>query len=634
MEVVDPRVFSPSGEYLAYSSPDGRLKLWETSTGTLQQEYTPASHLSATCTCICWCPTRHAKEKPVRRKKKKEAGEIDTPESSERVEMIAMGTKSGAVILYSIIEADLKTKMDGGHSDAVNCLAWDNMSDSLFSCSNDKYIVQWSISSGKVLHKWKGDKSAVYSVCLSPDRKQLLSASRCIKLWDIDTRSLLKVFIGHSSEVVCLRCITPSAAQESKKDGYYVLSSAAGDRLINAWYVKSAVETDKNAVASFSVTDEPEQLHHCISQSNRHPGLLAVATRQGKLHVFEYQLNGRCKKPLQPKLTLHIATSGDSGETPKPISVIGVHLLNDRQQNILIVYGDFTRPKFERLPYSTTENEVCLIRSDPKTVNRKVDKSITKVKMPCTSGEVTHLVPSHTLPKHSNVVKKRKLSTSEADESLAERLKSASVNGPTSEVPRTDTMAVLLTQGLQSQDMSMIDKVLTEATANVIDNTVRRLPVQAVVPLVQVLALRMSAAPNIAQTYIQWVKSILSTHTSFLMTFPELIEKLSVIYQIMDARLMMFTRMSRLKGKLDLIFSQVNPVEGKRVTDQAAMLVYQEESSDDDVDSDLGDLMPTSHSESEDNWENLSEEMDVEEVEENQDSEEDEVVTTKKKRKK
>lgn len=47
--------FSDSGEYLLHSSPDGILKLWETDTGLLKQEYTPSSHLSATCNCLSWC---------------------------------------------------------------------------------------------------------------------------------------------------------------------------------------------------------------------------------------------------------------------------------------------------------------------------------------------------------------------------------------------------------------------------------------------------------------------------------------------------------------------------------------------------------------------------------------------------
>ena len=53
--------FSPNGENFAYSSPDGSLKIWDTNTGILKQEYTHSTHLSATCSCLAWAPTHKVK---------------------------------------------------------------------------------------------------------------------------------------------------------------------------------------------------------------------------------------------------------------------------------------------------------------------------------------------------------------------------------------------------------------------------------------------------------------------------------------------------------------------------------------------------------------------------------------------
>lgn len=57
-----PCVFSPkSRQYLAVCAQDGRLRIWNTDSKTLQQEYVPSAHLSATCLCIAWGPCRTVK---------------------------------------------------------------------------------------------------------------------------------------------------------------------------------------------------------------------------------------------------------------------------------------------------------------------------------------------------------------------------------------------------------------------------------------------------------------------------------------------------------------------------------------------------------------------------------------------
>lgn len=43
--------------------------------------------------------------------------------------------------------------------------------------------------------KWKGDSGSVHSICLCA-QNHLLSSGRSIKLWDLETYSVLKVFQG------------------------------------------------------------------------------------------------------------------------------------------------------------------------------------------------------------------------------------------------------------------------------------------------------------------------------------------------------------------------------------------------------------------------------------------------------
>ena len=47
-------VFSQDGQYYAHCGNDGKLKIWETASGRLRQEYTPNRHLSSPCSVIEW----------------------------------------------------------------------------------------------------------------------------------------------------------------------------------------------------------------------------------------------------------------------------------------------------------------------------------------------------------------------------------------------------------------------------------------------------------------------------------------------------------------------------------------------------------------------------------------------------
>ncbi len=73
----------------------------------------------------------------------------------------------------------------------------------------------------------------------------------------------------------------------------------------------------------------------------------------------------------------------------------------------------------------------------------------------------------------------------------------------------------------------------------------------------------------------KWLRAVLSTHTSYLMTVskrnkfmyegfilmfqcPEITERLGPMYELIEARTRLYPKLARLHGKLSLIASQVN----------------------------------------------------------------------------
>lgn len=49
--------FDNNGRALAQLTPDGRLKIWDCTAGSLKHEFTPPSHLSSSCSCLKWSRT-------------------------------------------------------------------------------------------------------------------------------------------------------------------------------------------------------------------------------------------------------------------------------------------------------------------------------------------------------------------------------------------------------------------------------------------------------------------------------------------------------------------------------------------------------------------------------------------------
>jgi hypothetical protein len=58
---------------------------------------------------------------------------------------------------------------------------------------------------------------------------------------------------------------------------------------------------------------------------------------------------------------------------------------------------------------------------------------------------------------------------------------------PVTAPPRTDSLLQLLLQGLHNKDRRILDSVLDRADSELIDKTVRKLPVEGVIPLIQEL---------------------------------------------------------------------------------------------------------------------------------------------------
>lgn len=90
--------FSPNGGQLFASVDElGVLRIWNTETNTLKQEFTPNLQVSGPCTALTWVSLTAPRSKKSRKS-------LQSQEPTDDKLYIALGTLKGVVVIYSLSE--------------------------------------------------------------------------------------------------------------------------------------------------------------------------------------------------------------------------------------------------------------------------------------------------------------------------------------------------------------------------------------------------------------------------------------------------------------------------------------------------------------------------------------------------
>jgi len=324
---------------------------------------------------------------------------------------------------------------------------------------------------------------------------------------------------------------------------------------------------------------------------------VAVVTAAGMLKLYKPKLEGKKqKKPLKPWKSLTIAAEKDAKGRVGQINVLAAKL--NSQSGVAVGYGLAARPALERMQLEDMETSHCLVRSNEVSKDVR-EEEFNKTVTPKTDGAVTFLAPGVSLPVGTGKLGKRKQEQKkDGEESLPmeDRLALLSTVDGSKTPPRTDTLAQLLAQGLHSNDQRILSSVLDRADPDLIDNTVRRVPAEAIVPLVQTLMRFIKGRGRVDASHAKWLRSVLGLHTGYLVSVPECQDLLSPVFALLEARTQHYSQVLQLRGKLELLTKQTEVTGGEADIDagKEALLVYQDDSSDEmeDVMNDL--LVPAS----------------------------------------
>ncbi len=235
---VQALAFSPDGTFLASGSEDNTVKLWNIEEGKVKEtlKEPPESFLTNLIEIL------KGEQKNLLILEDHKVFSVAFSPNGER---LAAGNWNRNIMLWEVHSGTVLQLINGrfkhfwepkgddrgGHTNSVNSVAFSPDGRTLASGGFDKVIKLWDVETGTLLKTFKGHGDAVLSVTFSPDGKVLASGSydKSIKLWEIVSGKILQTMRGHQKAVTSVNF---------RPDGQ-ILASGSFDRTVKLWEVNS-----------------------------------------------------------------------------------------------------------------------------------------------------------------------------------------------------------------------------------------------------------------------------------------------------------------------------------------------------------------------------------------------------------
>ncbi|XP_021183408.3 WD repeat-containing protein 43 [Helicoverpa armigera] len=587
--------FSEDGKYYSAISQDGRLRIWDTETNVLKQEYTPDLHLTSPPSCLQWISASQSAATPQKGGKRKSI--------SEETHCIALGTTSGKILIYSVAQAKVETVLSNENtSTAISTLDW-HRKYGLYSCNKENNVCEWDLHSSLIRYKYNINVdnknkhgNSVCAIKIVPHKQNttarfLVAASYQVRLWRLhDGDATVLKNLGHNAAPTALLAIA------SLNDVCWLIEGSQNERLLSFWDVtitddhvpqlngdetphkrqrrKSVSKpVTTTATYNFVLEDAPRIVDVELKVEAGATRLsLAAATRSGVVHYYGHMLNGSSTKPIKPSVTIQVS----SGEAkPLPLQCCRLPPTGD----LLLGYWNGPVLTFEKVIPDLKSKTQILIKGDTKESKKKNKQTneVNKVRSGHDAAQVTYVEPL------GGVARKRATPGDKIEVPMEARLANLSLDMRSRKSAVSHNLTKLLMQGLHSKDKSIILTVLQKDDPQIALRTVSGLPADYVPQLLEQLADMAAKKTSQCASVCTWTSALVRSHSALLLASlgSRASEHLTQLLAIFTHRRSHLCQLLNLKGRLDLTISQRSAADTMQ-DEQQPVLDYNDSSSDEE----------------------------------------------------
>ena len=555
-------IFDDDAEYYVSISGDSRVSLWETASGALKHSYVEKEHFLSAYTCAAW----HRERASGRGSKKARAG------------LLACGTRSGWVSLWDLQRGVVVKRLgsdaqDSGSRGAVTAVAFSANGTAVLSAMGENIVELWDVRDGSLLRRVKGLKGDDRCTALlsHPRQEACIAGGLGLRVVDYQSGKKLRSLTSGHATSVSLMCLTAN--------GKFLGVGGAGSTHVSIFDLSSA--ESRSATALITLPEEPRVLAlACVPEVDGAGTAvyLAAAVSSGNAFVARCTVSAAGKASVGDAVRVDRRGGGDA-------SVVGFRFVpvGGSKVRLVCAQGSFVAPAFEEVDFCDASGRmlpVCLLDAEPAgngdaaSVAGAVDKAANlsgyQVMGPAQKGARTRETDADADADADAAPpsEKRRRTTADNQLTIGERLKALAAaveeedegrsgKEGESEVPTSESLAVVLTQALQSSDRRLLEHCLQFQGEATINATVRKLPAPQVLPLLNAIIGKLEKRHGRVTELCSWITAILTNHTSYILSVANVTDKLGALHEIMEERVQVLPSLLQVAGRLDLIFSQV-----------------------------------------------------------------------------